>query len=778
MLRRLHLTNFRRHADTELLFTPDSQVIAITGANGAGKTTILEALTYALYGESRHGRRNLARLVRRGAEFEGMQVELSFCVGDVDYDLVRRYDRGKTSATLMANSNLVMQSADGVTAEVTKILGMDSTGFRLAVIAQQFEIDGLADLRPAQRRTTVTRLLRQDAITRAKVAAANEKNRHVDVVRAMGTGPDLEALEAEVSRTQQDLDATREALTESEAALTELDAQLGRTAATQVAWQEAQVALARAEATVTAHTAQVDRLQAELAHIHVPDMPATPQMPLARITAQLSEVSIDVARAEAGAELARTAESTRADLARVEVALASVVERLGGDTPASLAMALTEADGALAAAAARLDQARADHTAAVETRAGVSADLAALQARAKAEGALGDTCDTCGQSITAAHRKRQAAERKAAIADLTERVAQATDSVTAAAGGVTAAEEALAAARGARDELAMRRHAVAGLREEREDLMRRRETYTQRLERIQVPEVDLEALYARRGELELAKAEAEQYEALLVAREGALERSGRVAEALAHAQGLAKAARDEVESVRPTAELVAAYGEAVAVREARDAEAEMVAAVRVEVAGAEERLNSAIRARAAARAQAARLQEVRAGADRAAKAARLLDVVAERMATQIRPALEGAISDALTRLSEGRFTSVRLSDTYDITVLDDEEYQPLSELSGGERVLVALATRLALAEVVAGRHADGGLRVLVLDEIFGSQDAERREAIMSALRAMRGHYGQILLISHVGGMEDEADHVIDVSTGLVDGSRVAHTTAA
>ena len=48
---------------------------------------------------------------------------------------------------------------------------------------------------------------------------------------------------------------------------------------------------------------------------------------------------------------------------------------------------------------------------------------------------------------------------------------------------------------------------------------------------------------------------------------------------------------------------------------------------------------------------------------------------------------------------------------------DDGKFEPLSELSGGERVLLALATRLALSAVVAGRHAGGGAGFLVLDEI-------------------------------------------------------------
>ena len=47
-LHRLHLVNFRQHADTELEFGPG--ITGIFGPNGSGKTTLLEAIAWAIYG--------------------------------------------------------------------------------------------------------------------------------------------------------------------------------------------------------------------------------------------------------------------------------------------------------------------------------------------------------------------------------------------------------------------------------------------------------------------------------------------------------------------------------------------------------------------------------------------------------------------------------------------------------------------------------------------------------------------------------------------------------
>ncbi len=141
----------------------------------------------------------------------------------------------------------------------------------------------------------------------------------------------------------------------------------------------------------------------------------------------------------------------------------------------------------------------------------------------------------------------------------------------------------------------------------------------------------------------------------------------------------------------------------------------------------------------------------------------VLGVAHARMSQRIRPALQGVVVDLITQMSDGRFTDVEVTADYDILVADDGRMRPLTELSGGEQDLVALAVRLGLASVVIDRHGAAAPGFLILDECFGSQDAARRTSIMTTLRTLRARYGQILLISHVGGLEEAADRIIDLT---------------
>ena len=81
------------------------------------------------------------------------------------------------------------------------------------------------------------------------------------------------------------------------------------------------------------------------------------------------------------------------------------------------------------------------------------------------------------------------------------------------------------------------------------------------------------------------------------------------------------------------------------------------------------------------------------------------------------------------------------------------------EPSGGEDDLANLCLRLAISELI-GESSGAGPSFVVLDEVLGSQDDERRELVMAALPRLTGHFRQVLMVAHVPGVQDRFPVVI------------------
>lgn len=778
MLLSLRMMNFRRHVDTEVSFSPDeAQIIAITGPNGAGKSTILEAVTYALFGESRHGRRYMPLMVRRGAEDEGMQVELTFEVAGTEYYVQRRLDRRKSSATLMANGNVVMQAADAVTAEIRNILGMDAAGFQLAVTAKQNDVMALAGLQPARRRQTITRLLRQDVLTKARGAARDEKNRNLNAVRAFGESPDIDVLEEELSGIVEDIETTQAAATAGEETVAGYDAKLADASQVRERWHSAAVEQASAKAGLKAAqehfgqaTNQVNALQMA---VDKPRQVLDPEVSVEDANERLSAARARIAAGEQSLRLLQIAQQLRAERDRLSAQEAGLRERIGNDTVETATELVTAEQEKAQTSDAEVEKLRSAVQTAQQRQAVATSELAAGRKRLADADGLAAVCDVCEQEITDEHKEAQHEKHSEYIARKEQEEATLTAKVAEVSDLLSKATKAGQASWNRVQVLQARVQELEGLFEQRKTAAARIKAIDAQLADSDVEPVDLDALRTEERQARQVRDSAVAFEKQERHFRDVSRQLEDAIEVLAGAKAGVEEAEREVALAEPDPELVREHAELKELENKREMERQMLSAIHTELVKSKERKQGVKRLIADAQRQLDRAAQVRAQADLAAKAAWLLDATAERMATEIRPALEGEISAILSRLSEGRFNSVVLSEDYDVAVFDDGEHRSLNELSGGEQVLVALATRLALAQVVAGRQPHGGLRLLVLDEVFGSQDAQRREAIMHALRALREDYGQILLISHVPGLEEVADRVLDVQLQEGEGVPVA-----
>jgi DNA repair protein SbcC/Rad50 len=145
-----------------------------------------------------------------------------------------------------------------------------------------------------------------------------------------------------------------------------------------------------------------------------------------------------------------------------------------------------------------------------------------------------------------------------------------------------------------------------------------------------------------------------------------------------------------------------------------------------------------------------------AGAARMDEMDKLFTEFFRGLTARVRPMLEVEASDLVRELTDGRYERMEFDENYRVKLLDrfDDSYA-IDRFSGGEADVVSLSARIALSKIIAARGSEA-LGFLVLDEVFGSLDAERRNNVLLALERLKRSFGQIFIISHVADVQESA----------------------
>ena len=138
----------------------------------------------------------------------------------------------------------------------------------------------------------------------------------------------------------------------------------------------------------------------------------------------------------------------------------------------------------------------------------------------------------------------------------------------------------------------------------------------------------------------------------------------------------------------------------------------------------------------------------------------------------VRSRLEGEVSRIISEITGGRYEQVLLDEDFNLLVRDIDNDYAIDRFSGGEQDDIAVALRIALSRYLAELHQVHESTFLIFDEIFGSQDEERRTNLLTALRTQESRFPQILLISHIAEIQGEFASTLMVEMGTDNTSRV------
>ena len=129
--------------------------------------------------------------------------------------------------------------------------------------------------------------------------------------------------------------------------------------------------------------------------------------------------------------------------------------------------------------------------------------------------------------------------------------------------------------------------------------------------------------------------------------------------------------------------------------------------------------------------------------------------------SRIRPALSEYATEFFRDLTDGKYQEIELDENYNILIYDKGIPYLINRFSGGEEDLANLCLRLAISEVITER-VGGIFNLIILDEIFGSQDIIRQQNILRALHTLSSKFRQIFLITHVEELKNNMQHIIHV----------------
>jgi exonuclease SbcC len=220
MLKSLSLKNFKTYDSTSIDFK--GGVTAIIGENGIGKSTILQAIEYALYGKVKtHGRFFGTKftpdigtaLIQTNKKSASVRLRFTSPVTKKDYTVIRRITHKGATAELLEDGRTLTRGITAVNRTIESLIGADIDSFSAIAYVRQGEISSLTLAPPREREGVINSILNLEIYGEA-AKKANEQKRE---------------LEAKVNRLEVQLGQIKELHEDCKKMLAQLNEELRKT---------------------------------------------------------------------------------------------------------------------------------------------------------------------------------------------------------------------------------------------------------------------------------------------------------------------------------------------------------------------------------------------------------------------------------------------------------------------------------------------------------------------------------------------------------------------
>ena len=782
----LTLHNYRKFQHAEINF-PDG-ITAIIGNNGSGKSTIIEAIGWAIYG-NKVARTNKEGIKRQNAApNEECYVRLEFELGGDLYEVTRIMSPSlAVDANVKANGVVLASSATGVSRLLEKKIGMDYDAFFTSLVARQKEINALSSRTPGERKKSMLRMLKIDAIEDAVRKVRDDRKGKESVVKVMeSTLKDVDEMKKDMEEKRAKKDAMISMMQQLEEKISALEKEA---AELEESRQKEREKLERyneleKEASVVGEKAESKRRQIAEKEKEKEALQKKKERyeQIKGVEAEYEKIKKEKERMEGLREkyllvkqLKESITALEKEAGALEETIKELEKKIGDRDKVEKEAKEIEAEEK------KIEERKREMESSIKIKkVQIDASMAKLKEaereRKKIEERGADsTCPTCGRPLKERYELilKDFAEKVGNEQEKIEKLEEEQKMLLNEIGRLEAEER----------ELRKKRAEIEAVMEEMRKVEQEMNHAVESKKEKERKISDSKKKIAEMGEVEFDEMAYDSYrkkiEELLPLKEEVAVLRNEVARLPDLERQIAELKKD-VEMLEGMAEKLRAeildlnfdkkrYEEIERQYEEKKGEVQHVREQKIRMQGeikqigAElERMHEEIKQQKEAREKIRELRKEIAKLEMLAgdRDTGLLNDFKRYLISKIGPTLSYHASSFFNVFTAGKYSQMEIDDNYDIYIYDNGEKFSIERFSGGEEDLANLSLRLAISQVIAQRSGNLEFNFIVLDEIFGSQDNERRTNVLNTLGELSHQFQQVILITHIEEIKDSMQYVI------------------